>query len=120
MLKHIVAGCALLLGLATPAAAVDGEGLFYVRGAGSYTCARWLNAGPDERINAEHWWAGYLTAVNRFTPDTYDELGQTSVAAMNGILTRICSDDPSQLFAIAAHRAIEELHPNRTRKSPNR
>jgi len=120
MLKKIAVAGALLLGLTAPALAVDGDGMFYVRGAGSYTCARWLNAGPDERINAEHWWAGYLTAVNRFTPDTYDELGNTSVETMNENLTRICQQDPSQLFAIAAHRAIEELHPTRTRKSPNR
>ena len=120
MVRNIAMVTALLLVLATPGRAVDDEGRFFVRAAGAYSCERWMTASAEEKVGAEHWWAGYMTAANRFTPDTYDILGSTSVDTMNGMLLRLCAAEPNQLFAIAVHKALEQLHAQRTRKSPGR
>ena len=120
MIRTIAIAAALLLTLASTGGAVDDEGRFFVRAAGAYSCERWTTASAEEKIYAEHWWAGYMTAANRFTPDTYDILGSTSVDTMNGMLLRLCAAEPTQLFAIAVHKAMEQLHAQRTRKSPGR
>lgn len=120
MFKRIAIASSLALALASPGFAVDDTGLFYVRGAGAFTCERWMASKSEDKIRAEHWWAGYMTAANRFTPDTYDVLGDTSIDTMNGMLLRFCNEDSNQLFALAVHKALLQLHPNRTRKSPNR
>ena len=74
---------AILLALlpAGAAIALDANGSYGIRGAGTVTCTAYLKATPRQRQHAESWWAGYLTAMNRTTPKPYDLLGNIKIAA---------------------------------------
>jgi hypothetical protein len=108
---------ALLMG--TTAHAVDSNGRFHIVGAGAVTCQQYTDATEQQRIYAETWWAGYITALNRATGDTYNIMGDTTAQAVNGMIAKYCADNPEMRLALAIHKVIEYLQPNRIRKSPN-
>ena len=58
--------------LAGPASAMDGKSNFYVLGAGAVRCSSYLTATPEQKLYAETWMAGYTSAMNRATADTYN------------------------------------------------
>ena len=103
-----------------PAAAVDKDGRFSIRGAGAMVCKDYLNANPAQKLTAETWWAGYLTAANRFTSDTWSLLGDVTVAQMNVLLGEMCQANPDKLFGEIVNQALEKLYPTRQRQAPAR
>lgn len=117
----ILALVLLLVGIPVaigPATAADAEGNFSIRGAGTVTCAAYLGATPEQRLHAESWWAGYLTAMNRATGDTYDLLGGRDVDEATALLEDHCRDHPDQLFALAVHAMLEHYYQTRTTRQP--
>lgn len=114
-------GLALLLcGLvAGPAAAADKQGNFNIRGAGTVSCAIYVNATPRQKKHAETWWAGYLSAMNRATPNTYDILGNVKTAAATRWLHAWCEKNPKRRFAEAVHALLKTAYPRRQKTSPN-
>jgi hypothetical protein len=115
--------CAILLALlsamAMPALAADAKGRFSIRGAGTVSCAVFLKATPAQRVHAETWWAGYLTAMNRTTPGTYDVLGKVTPAQANQWLRNYCRKYPRRRYSIAVHDLLRAAYAKRTRTSPN-
>ncbi|SDX78553.1 HdeA/HdeB family protein [Roseicitreum antarcticum] len=111
----------LLIPLVLAAWAVSGaqaatrEGDYAMVGAGALTCRTYMLASTEERTFAETWWAGYMSAMNRVTDDTYDLLGDYEVADFNAYLDDYCRDNPSVLFGLAVHDAIEAFYPERIR-----
>jgi hypothetical protein len=101
------------------AQAADPNSMFHIVGAGAVTCQQYTNATPEQRLYAETWWAGYITALNRTTPDTYHLMGDVPSEQVNQMLSEYCTDNPNDRFAIAVHKVVERLYPNRIRKSPN-
>jgi len=79
-----------------------------------------LDAGKQDRLYAETWWAGYATAANRLTDDTWSVIGKKSIDDVNGMLQKECSAHPDDLIAIAVHSVLEELYKTRTTVSPNK
>jgi len=117
-MRAVCAVLAIMLASAS-AQAADPGGKFHIVGAGAVTCEQYTNATPEQRLYAETWWAGYFTALNRTTDDTYHVMGQVPAEQVNEMLRAYCADNPNNRFALAVHKVAEELFPNRIRRSPN-
>lgn len=114
--KHLgVAALAMLtVASASSARAADAKGNFAIRGAGTVSCTDYINATPEQKIYAQTWWAGYLTAMNRVTPDTYNLLGRSSIEDADNWLLTYCRQNPNERFATAVHEMLKALYPSRT------
>lgn len=108
---------ALVLSL-SPAMAADGNGRFQIFGAGSLTCAAYNGASAQDKLYAETWWAGYVTAMNRSTADTYNLLGKNTVQQVNDYLKDWCMKNPNAHFAQAVHVGLEAAYDERTKQAP--
>jgi hypothetical protein len=117
-MKSIAVILATLL-VGTSAYAADPNGRYYVLGAGSRMCKEYTGATDQQKLYVETWLAGYITALNRTSADTYHIVGETSAEAINGMIAKYCTDNPDIAVGIAIHKVIEYLQPNRIRKSPN-
>ncbi len=95
------------------------SGHFQILGAGAVTCQKYLDASDQDRVYAETWWAGYVTAINRTTEETWNVVGKKSASEITDMLRKECSTDPSVLFAIAVHNVLEELYKTRTKLKPD-
>ncbi len=87
---------------------------------GQYVVARDEGRRGDD-INQNvfiSWVAGYITAYNRQTPDTYSIRGQTDLEAMLLWLDNYCKEKPLGTFAYAMALLTNELHPKRIRRAP--
>lgn len=109
----------VLASLAAPAAAMDGKGNFWVVGAGSLKCSDYAQGSAEQKLTMETWTAGYTTAMNRATSDTYNLL-HISVDDAKARLQQICEGSPDKLFVHAVHELLESLYPNRVRTAPAR
>lgn len=106
--------------LAPPAAAMDGQRRYYVIGSvATATCLQYGGFSAEQIGQFEFWMAGYLTAMNRLTPDTYDLVGTTKPEQIHAWLRQHCQQNPNQLMAVAVHALAEALHPQRVRMAPN-
>jgi len=103
----IILAAALLCGTAQ---AADKDGNFHVLGSGMLTCQAYLDANDKDRLSAELWWEGYVTAMNRLTDDTWSVVGKDDpVDRVNGAIQKQCKEHPKILFTIAVHNAIQSL-----------
>lgn len=109
---------ALLTALSLPAAAADERGNFLVHGAGLASCQMYVDATEEQRLHAETWWAGYTTAMNRVTGDTYDLLGARDYNDANAWLETWCSENPDALYVHAVHQMLESFYPERATRAP--
>lgn len=100
---------------AQPVQAADAKGDFALLGGGALTCRAYMLGSTDDRLHAETWWSGYISAMNRVTDDTYDMLGEYSVEDFNIYLDDYCRDNPTDLFGIAVHEAAGAFYPERER-----
>jgi hypothetical protein len=100
--------------------ASDGSGHYFIVGAGSHSCLDYTRATPDQRMSAETWMAGYISAINRTTPDTYHVAGEASVEKVNAMIAQYCAENPDIALGVAIHRVLERLYPQRIRQSPNK
>ncbi|MGE0421764.1 MAG: HdeA/HdeB family chaperone [Reyranellaceae bacterium] len=116
---RILALVALAVSIGAAAQAADPNGRFNILGAGSRKCGEYAGATPQQKTYVETWMAGYISALNRLTPDTWHITGETSVDKVNAMIAQYCSENPDIHIGIAIHRVLERLHPNRIRKSPN-
>lgn len=98
---------------ATPALGADSNGRYSIRGAGTVACSAYLTATPAQKQFAETWWAGYLTAMNRSTANTYEVLGDWSVEQANAWLLTYCTQNPAAKLAVAVHKMLEAAYPTR-------
>jgi hypothetical protein len=107
----------ILAALAGPTAAMDGAGNFWVVGAGSLRCSSYAQGSPEQKLTMETWVAGYTTAMNRATSNTYNLL-TISVDDAKARLDQICQASPDKLFVHAVHELLESLYPNRQLSAP--
>ena len=109
----------------------DRNGEMWIQGdttCGQYTDARAGRATPkyDEalviRIAAPHWLAGFLTAYNMLTPDTYNILGNSDLQSALIWLDNFCKANPLENISAGAAALVTELYPkrHRTRKDAGR
>ena len=86
-----------LLFAALPAFAADSTSRFALRGAGLAKCEQFLKALQERQENvlvAGSWIEGYITAVNQFTPETFDIAPWQSTQVLLGLVSRNCERNP--------------------------
>ncbi len=111
---------AVAMSYALPAAAVDDDGKFLIKGVGTQPCGDYLKFNAADKLVVETWWAGYLTAYNRLTDDTYNVLKGVAPEQANTWIADYCRDNKDKLIALAVHEMLEYYFPRRERMSPNR
>lgn len=124
-----LSGLTLTLGIALGpvAQAADGNGLFAVRGIGGQTCQSWidLTSASDEAtrrdgvLSLQSWLAGYLSAANRQTAETYDAMPYLDMINVLAIVLNECRTRPEELAETTTSRVIAAFSPSRvTSESP--
>ncbi len=111
----------LLCLLAAPAGAASLDGRYHIQGLGNRDCrvflAEFERSSPGfARFLA--WTAGYITAMNRAAPETFDVLGERDLYAVVDWLGGYCEKNPDQPYATAVDALVKELFPDR-RKTGN-
>ena len=113
-------GAVLASGLVCASAqAADKSGHFQTLGAGALACSKYLAADNQDKVYAETWWAGYMTAMNRWTDDTWSFEGKKSADDVNAMLREECAANPQELIANAVHNVLEKLYPDRRQTGPS-
>src|SRR5579863_6664816 len=118
-MKLLAIGLATGLACAT-AHAADKDGNYQIMGAGAVKCQKYLGANKQDRLYTETWWAGYVTAINQTTDDTWGVAGKKSVADINDMLEKECKAHPDELIGIAVHDVVQELYKSRAKTDPNK
>jgi hypothetical protein len=102
----------------------DKDGGMWVQGdtsCGQYIEARAARATPkyDEAlvigIMTPAWLAGFLTAYNMLTPDTYNILGSSDMQSALVWLDNFCKANPLERISTGAATLVNELYPKRHR-----
>ena len=118
MMKVLFAAtlCATLYAAPLPSMAADEDGEYWSQRAESCRDMRRIMRS-DERslVNIRGWIAGYITAYNRRTPDTYNILGTTDFAAVMQSIENFCKANPLENLTTTMERITEDLHAARHR-----
>ncbi len=120
-IHRLLAPLTLASVVGTTVHAADGAGQFSVRGIGGQTCAVWADIldGQDQNQRREgimafqSWIAGYLSAVNRNTPDTYDAMPFIDMVNVMAIVVTECRANPSELAESTIYRVVTAFSPSR-------
>ncbi len=108
---------ALALAAATsPVHAADKDGAYGSQRPDS--CKEFVRVHPaggrrPESVGVRSWIAGYITAYNRQTPDTYDVTGITDFEQVLVSVERFCKANPLSDVGAAMETVTDELHPAR-------
>ncbi len=107
---------ALILTLSLPALAADGQGRFAVRNAGMMSCADFIKEKVPQTPKLGQylgWIDGYLTAVNQYTPDTYDIIPWGNTLFLATLLENYCKKHPEERFYLAVSKLAASIAPQR-------
>lgn len=121
--KSIAGAAAIAVGLAAgPAASADRAGDYAVKGFGQARCAEFNAAVADRSPQLQGmlgWLAGYLTAANRYEPQTYDIVAWQNELYLVGSVQSYCTKNPGTPLAGVAEQMVRTLRPRRiTLSSP--
>lgn len=104
--------------LIAPLQAADTEGNYAIRGAGSFTCERYMTAVDSQSDDVRQfvrWMEGYATALNRLQPDTFDVSPLLETTAMANLILTVCQQIPEMAFETAVAQSLSSLAPLRER-----
>ncbi len=104
----------LVFPLAWPGAlsAADDAGRFAIKGFGLQTCAEYLTQRSAQSADYHRfggWLDGYLTAANRYEPDTFDLASWQETPIMAAWLADYCEARPDEQFIRAVTALINRL-----------
>ena len=119
MISMLVPVLVLLL-MPMPVRGSDAKGNYVALGFGQESCNTFLQArsnGLD--LPYRHWLTGYLTAVNKLTPNTVDMRGKTDIDGMLGLLEPYCIKHPLHSFSRAVEFLVTDLYPKRLTHMPH-
>lgn len=106
-----IAAGALLVAAPTYAASAAGE--FAAKGAGRVTCAGFTDArtrNVPEQGQYVAFVEGYLTAANRYEPETYDLAPWHNSGAIGAILDQHCKGNAADTLAVVALKMADSLN----------
>lgn len=101
------------------AKAVDVDGRALIYSVGTESCGHFnaeRKAGRDNPYLG--WLGGYLSAINRVTPETYDIRGGTDMDGIMLWLDKYCDSHALDTISDAVEALVLELHPRRITKGP--
>jgi hypothetical protein len=109
-----------MLAASGTARAAEADGSFAVDGIGIWTCQRFL----DERAaNSNYyfmfggWLDGYLTAINSYSPDTYDLTPWETTDLLLALIERNCKKRPEDPFVAMVRGLAKKLKDTRLPQS---
>ena len=110
-------GALLILLVPGTGRANDGNNQFAVEGAGRLDCASFTKARTDKG-SAEYqrligFVEGYLSAANRYEPNTFDLSPWHNAAAFDLILEKHCSENPDEVMIAVVQKMVGALRPLR-------
>ena len=111
-----LAALASLSVLLTQGWAGDNEGRYAVKGVGLMSCqtfADGLENQSSEARDALMWLAGYLTAINASSGETFDIVSWQSEGMIAQALSAACGNQPDQPLAQAVAAMVETMRPDR-------
>ncbi|MGH6720116.1 MAG: peptidoglycan-binding domain-containing protein [Alphaproteobacteria bacterium] len=118
MRRIVIAAMAMLAAAysAEPARAAEADGSFAVDGIGIWTCQRYL----DERAAKSNyyfmfggWLDGYLTAINSYSPDTYDLTPWETTDLLLALIERNCKKHLEDPFVAMVRGLAKKLRETR-------
>lgn len=95
----------------------NAEKQFAVEGAGRLDCTAFTKARTDKG-SAEYqrfigFVEGYLSAANRYEPNTFDLSPWHNAAAFDLILEKHCSQNPADVMVVVVQKMVRALRPMR-------
>ena len=111
----------------TPVFAADTDRRYQVRAIDAVESCAVLNSAVGKAKNQDNWGTlygfslytmGYLTAINRLAPNTYDIAGKKNTKTLMVWLEKYCAEHPDDSFNNALYRLTAELYPRRTAAAP--
>ncbi len=114
-MKRILLAMTLCAGAAATMAA-DVDGAYWSQRPESCREFRRLLSSQERTpavMNMRGWVAGYITAFNRQTPETYDILGITDFEAALNLIDGYCKANPLHNLTKAMEAFTEDLYPKR-------
>jgi hypothetical protein len=105
--------------MGSQAVAADANGSYSVLGSSS--CGAFLKALADKSVQNVRdyaWIAGYMTAYNLLTPNTYKILGSSDLPSAELWIKNYCEKNPLDDMAGALEVLMIELYPKRAIKAP--
>jgi hypothetical protein len=120
-LKHSLLASLLVVGVTfgTGASAADDAGNFSVQGGA--TCSKYLSEQSSKSVvftSYMGWVAGYMSAYNSLTPDTFSILGNSDLGGALLWIKGYCEKNPLDTVAQGMQALIWELYPKRLQKAP--
>ena len=101
---------------ASPAAAASVAGDFAAKGPGRAPCSEFMDAKSRNRPEYGQYLAffeGFLSAANRYEPETFDLAPWHNAAAIGMIVEQYCKANTADSLAIAGTRLAEAFKPIR-------
>jgi len=117
-MKLIMVLVLVLLVMPTGSYGMDSNNQYVTRGIGGHSCGEYnqTRQNPSSRLSFWNWMSGYVTAYNRWTPDTYDIMSNRGLDSLRGWLDNYCKENPLESFEDAVGALISELHPKRLKE----
>ena len=112
----VAATIVILLTTTLPAAAADSRGRFSVKGVGTATCQQYVDAAKGQDTSLllfAGYLAGYVTAYNQLTEDTFDVLPWQDTETLLAMLEVYCNKHPETNFAAVAGLLMKVFQPKR-------
>jgi hypothetical protein len=106
--------CGLLA--SSPAAAESKDGKFAVEGPGQASCARILRAKDTNALEYARYLGfmeGYISAANRYEPNTFDLTPWHTSQALTLILTTHCKSHPKDILGVVMQEFVGAMMPLR-------
>ncbi len=100
------------LPLTAPAMASDAKGNYAIRGVGSQDCQTLLQQlakDPNGQLPIASWMLGYMTAVNRYEPTTFDISPVSDVRALTTIVLAMCQKNPKARLETVLNELLRAL-----------
>jgi hypothetical protein len=118
-MKQIYLAVLITVAVVTPASAADKDGAYNT--TGSRSCGDWVKERKEDgwpAVSLAAWVAGYITAYNLHTPDTWDIKGKTDVESVLLWIDNYCQSTPLSNLASAMDELTTLLWPDRTVSAP--
>lgn len=107
--------------LSASALAASADGQFRMVGAGAVACSQItadLAADPATATEIGSWVAGYATATNRNTDDTWDLMGEAGLEGYFAAVQADCAANPDKTLEAAAFDVLNANYATRTVSKP--
>lgn len=115
LVPYAAALCALTL--SEPALAVDQNGAYW--GFSGITCGQFIDDRVHKTDTVDRWWlAGWLSAWNDATPNTFNLLGSDDLSGAMLWIENWCRQNPLKSMSEGARELVNVLYPTRQTKAP--